>query len=71
MFINLEFMLETLNQKKGSKVGDRQVRMARMWHKAGVLTASDNRAHPRSFVRSLRSARFWSGPIPSGPALLR
>jgi hypothetical protein len=35
---NLEFMPETINQKKGAKVGQRQVQLARKWHGAGLLS---------------------------------
>ena len=38
VLINLEFLPETLNQKKAAKIGDRQVQLARKWHKAGVLS---------------------------------
>ena len=36
---NLELMPLTLNQRKGSKVGDRQVSLARQLHAAGLLSA--------------------------------
>ena len=35
---NLEFMPLTLNQKKSAKVGQRQLDLARKWHKAGLLS---------------------------------
>ena len=34
---NLEFMPLTLNQRKSAKVGQRQIDLARRWHKAGLL----------------------------------
>ena len=36
---NLEFMPETVNQKKAAKVGVRQIQLARKWHKTGLLSA--------------------------------
>lgn len=41
---NLEFMPETLNQKKGAKVGDRQLQLARKWRELGVLSDEGLRA---------------------------
>ena len=38
VLINLEFLPDTLNQKKASKIGDRQVQLARKWAEAGVLS---------------------------------
>ena len=35
---NLEFMPETLNQRKGAKVGDRQKQLARKWNGMGLLS---------------------------------
>jgi hypothetical protein len=35
---NLEFMPLTLNQRKSAKVGQRQVDLAKRWHKAGLLS---------------------------------
>jgi len=35
---NLEFLPDTLNKRKGDKVGDRQVQLARKWARAGVLS---------------------------------
>ena len=34
---NLEFMPLTLNQRKRAKVGQRQIDLAKRWHKAGLL----------------------------------
>ena len=34
---NLEFMPLTLNQRKRAKVGQRQIDLAKRWHKAGIL----------------------------------
>lgn len=34
----LEFLPETLNQRKGAKVRERQVQLARKWHKAGLFS---------------------------------
>ena len=36
---NLEFMPETVNQRKAAKVGLRQIQEARKWHKTGLLSA--------------------------------
>ena len=41
---NLEFMPETLNQKKAAKVGDRQLQLARKWQRLGVLSEVGLRA---------------------------
>jgi len=35
---NLEMMPLTLNQKKAAKVGQRQIQLARRWHKLGILS---------------------------------
>ena len=35
---NLEFMPLTLNQRKSAKVGQRQIDLARRWHKLGILS---------------------------------
>jgi len=35
---NLEFMPETLNQRKGAKVGDRQRQLAEKWNEMGLLS---------------------------------
>ena len=35
---NLEMMPLTLNQRKSAKVGQRQLDLARRWHKAGLLS---------------------------------
>jgi hypothetical protein len=35
---NLEFMPLTLNQRKSAKVGQRQIDLAKRWHKAGLLS---------------------------------
>ena len=38
VLINLEFLPDTLNKRKGDKVGDRQVQLARKWAKVGLLS---------------------------------
>lgn len=35
---NLEMMPLPLNQKKSAKVGQRQIDLAKKWHKAGLLS---------------------------------
>jgi hypothetical protein len=35
---NLEFMPLTLNQRKGAKVGQRQLDLAKRWHGLGILS---------------------------------
>ena len=35
---NLEFLPDTLNKRKGAKIGDRQRQLARKWHEAGLLS---------------------------------
>lgn len=37
---NLEFMPDTLNKRKGDKIGDRQRQLARKWHHEGLLSKS-------------------------------
>ena len=39
--VNLEFLPATLNQKKGAKVGERQVALARKFHAAGIIDAAE------------------------------
>ena len=41
---NLEFMPDTLNRRKGAKVGDRQQQLAKKWQEVGLLSAE---AHMR------------------------
>ena len=38
--VNLEFLPATLNQKKGAKVGERQVALARKFHAAGIIDSA-------------------------------
>jgi hypothetical protein len=41
---NLEFIPLTLNQRKSAKVGQRQIDLARRWHKVGLLSDEGLRA---------------------------
>ena len=41
---NLEMMPLTLNQRKSAKVGQRQIDLARRWHKLGILSDEGLRA---------------------------
>jgi hypothetical protein len=41
---NLEFMPLTLNQRKSAKVGQRQIQLARRWHKLGILSEAGLKA---------------------------
>lgn len=40
VIVNLEFLPATLNLKKGAKVGERQVAVARKFHAAGIIDAA-------------------------------
>ena len=37
---NLEFLPDTLNKRKSTKIGDLQRQLARKWHEAGLLSES-------------------------------
>ena len=41
VLVNLEFLPATLNQKKGAKVGERQVALARKFHAAGIIDSAE------------------------------
>ena len=42
--MNLEFMPATLNQRKGAKVGERRVAVARKFHAVGIIDAAELKA---------------------------
>jgi len=48
---NLEFMPETLNQRKGNKVGQRQVDLAKRWNRLGILSEKGFQEVIRRFGR--------------------
>ncbi len=41
VIVNLEFMPATLNQRKGAKVGERQVAVARKFHAAEIIDSAE------------------------------
>ena len=41
VIVNLEFLPATLNQRKGAKVGERQVAVARKFHTAGIIDSAE------------------------------
>ena len=41
VIVNLEFMPVTLNQRKGAKVGERQIAVARKFQAAGIIDATE------------------------------
>jgi 5-methylcytosine-specific restriction endonuclease McrA len=61
---NLELMPQRMNAGKGNRVGERQVDLARKFHKAGLLSAKGLMA-----VEKAKTERSWASDFSCAPCL--